>query len=286
MKLLVTNKSLSFIGGIILNLIFSYIAFSQENCKLCEGVNVCCDKGTPICYNDENPPRSTCLAPPNTELALSGNERDEKEFKAQFVSKLLGRKIGVEELENNKALQEGLKNGKIVVSNGETITFTPIGEIIKEIRENPDKYRSSQKDINKTEKDINKTEDKFIKRTELDGIKKAFEEYKENLGTPNSTPVRPNFFLSFGRELAQKNTIEDLQKAITIFQFDAEQNKSQEAQTELNLTQIKLADLSIQQNQIKNAKTILEKVRKDEKASQEIKREATQKLDQVKSREQ
>lgn len=129
--------------------------------------------------------------------------------------------------------------------------------------------------LNKQINEQSRIEEKFLKRKDLDGIDDAIKEYKRNLGTPNSTPARPNFFLNLGKELMEKDKISD---AIKIFSLDVEINKSVEAQIELNNAQIRLADVLMNVGQRTKAKRALEKVISDEKASQEIKTKAYDKL--------
>jgi len=194
----------------------------------------------------------------------------ENEANAKYYSQVSGEQISADELTEEKKQQ--LVRGEIIKSDGTVITFTPINQIKKYVQENPEKF------------DRSRMENRFIERERLDGLDKALEEYKKNLGSPNSTPVRPGFFLNFGRELLQNNR---LAEAIRIFSFDLEVNKENalESQMELNNAQIKLAEIFIENNQKGKAKTLLNDVVKDKKASETIKVKANERLNTINNQE-
>ncbi len=257
---------------LFLSIIFSWNVIGQElkcnsdekKCN-CDGVDFCC-KGLARCYPDKNP-KNRCSSPDTLSKYLDTINSDDMVMAAYFTfvkdEELTNEVVTKNKriLEMDTELIESLERGELKTnSNEKPITFTPFGkatEIIKQY----------------------KVEDNFLDRERLDGVDKAIKEYKKNLGSPNSTPIQSNFFLSFGKDLVRKNRVFD---AIKIFGLDVEINKSQESQTELNNAQLKLADIFININQERNAKKTLKKILDDKKASTETITKASEKLTQIK----
>lgn len=266
MKSFVEIKIKSKLFEIFIVFVFSLKIFGQD-CPCGEGNN---NVGRVTC---EIAQRCSCIIDVSKKVdgrcrplpSYSSNTRRQKE--AQYLSETVGRSISIFELTSNLKLQQALENGKYE-ENGKVYYFTPFEEVEKSIEIQKDKF---------LKKDFSPTENRFLKREELDGIDSAIREYKKYLGTPNSTPVHPNFFLNLGKELVQTNNEDNVKKAIEIFKFDAESNQSLESQIELNKAQLQLA-ISIENIDKNKAKSLLKDVIQDKKATTLIRENASEKL--------